>query len=163
MNIQIKILGSDDIALADDLAHIMISAWRAGFRNILLDAIIEKYTGFQPCADMFRKILASGTGTMYLAQANGQAAGLLYWLDDGEIARIEALLTVPEVWGKGIASALIEQALADTVNFRCITVWPFSKNHRARRFYEKHSFTPTGRCRMGDAAEVEYLRTRITT
>ena len=160
MDIQIEQLDSAEVSSANGLAHIMIAAWRSGFRDILPAEIIEKYTQFGPCADMFRQILASGEGWMYLARLDSKCVGLLYWLPEGETARIEALLTVPEVWGKGVAKALLEQALADASSYKQITVWPFAQNHRARRFYEKHGFSPTGNHRMGDAEEIEYLRTQ---
>lgn len=162
MDIQIKRLAAEDIAVTNDLVHIMIGAWQSGFRNILPDSIIEKYTRFDPCADMFRQIIASGTGTMYLARLNGKSVGLLYWIPEEETARIEALLTIPEVWGKGVAAALMEQVLADTISFHAVTVWPFAENKRALRFYEKHGFSPSGHSRMGDSKEVEYLRTNAT-
>lgn len=106
---------------------------------------------------MFRQILISGTGTMYLAAYNGIPAGLLYWIADGNDARIEALLTIPEVWGSGVAAALMNRTLADTASYPAIHVWPFVENHRARRFYEKHGFHATGVSRLGDTSEVEYL------
>ena len=99
---------------------------------------------------------------MYLARLGDTASGLLYWLPEGNTARIEALLTIPEVWGEGVAAALMNRVLADTVGFHTISVWPFAENHRARRFYEKHGFSPSGRSRMGDANEVEYLRINAT-
>lgn len=150
-----------DTHFADDLARIMIAAWRAGFRGILSDETIAKYTQFEPCAAMFSQPLSSGDGTMYLAQLDGQPMGLLYWLpESAEAARIEALLTIPEAWGKGVGGTLMTQALADTkaAGHSTLHVWPFAQNYRARRFYEKQGFTPTGRKRMGDAEEVEYIR-----
>jgi len=156
MDIQIQQLCPDDISSAEDLAHIMIAAWRSGFRDILPEDTIEKYTQFEPCTQMFRQLLASGAGSLLLARMDSQPVGLLYWLPEEESARIEALLTVPEVWGKGVASALMERALKDASSYKKITVWPFLQNHRARRFYEKHNFSPTGRTRMGDAPETEY-------
>ena len=148
-----------DASFADNLAHIMISAWRNGFRGILEDSVIEKYTVFPDVASMFATILASNIGTMYLAQWNGQPAGLLYWLEEQGDARIEALLTIPEVWGKGVSATLMERALADikAAGYSVVHVWPFADNRRARRFYEKQGFHPSGQTRMGDAVEVEYL------
>lgn len=148
-----------DASYADNLAHIMISAWRNGFRGILEDSVIEKYTVFPDVASMFATILASNIGTMYLAQWNGQPAGLLYWLEEQGDARIEALLTIPEVWGKGVSAALMEfaQEAARVSGCSTIQVWPFAENHRARRFYEKHGFHSTDQIRMGDAAEIEYI------
>lgn len=162
MDISIQQLSVNDTPAAEALASVMISAWQAGFRGILPESTIEKYTQFHPCADMFRQIIASGIGTMYLARLGGQAVGLLYWIGEGETARIEALLTVPGLWGTGIAAQLMHRALQDASGFPSVTVWPFAENHRARRFYEKHGFSPTGRSRMGDAEEVEYLRTTAT-
>ncbi len=155
MDIQIKQLNSSEVSFSEDLARILISAWQSGFRDILPEETIEKYTQFTPCCAMFRHILTSGVGTMYLAKLDDKSVGLLYWLPEGDSFRIEALLTVPEVWGTGVAAALIERTLADAGG--SVTVWPFAKNHRARRFYEKHGFTTTGNTRKGDAEEVEYV------
>lgn len=151
------------LATQDDapvLSGIMKSAWRAGFHGILSDAIIEQYTQPDSCTAMFAQILASGDGTMYLARKSGIPAGLLFWLSEGDSLRIEALLTIPEVWGHGVGAALIEAALADGIRTRkdFIRVWPFVKNARARRFYEKWGFVPTGEHRTSDALEIEYIR-----
>ena len=146
---------------ASDMAHIMIDAWRAGFRGILSEETIDKYTQFEDCKSMFHQILISGTGTLYLASMNCQPAGLLYWLE-GETctARIEALLTCPEAWGKGVAAALMERCISDAKDVGCtaLQVWPFAENHRARRFYEKQGFAPSGASRHRDAFELEYIR-----
>lgn len=149
-----------DCVYSEALAHIMIAAWRSGFRGILEDAVIEQYTEFDGCKTMFSQLLESSAGTMYLASLNGKPVGLLYWLDEGDEARIEAILTVPEVWGQGVAAALMTRALSDakTAGFSLIRVWPFADNHRARRFYEKQGFVPSGRSRTGDAVEAEYFR-----
>ena len=87
--------------------------------------------------------------------------GLLFWLEEeNHTARVEALLTCPEAWGRGIAAALMERCVADAKAAGCtiLQVWPFAKNHRAKRFYEKHGFHPTSNSRMGDALEEEYVR-----
>ena len=158
MTISIRPVRPEDAAA---LAQIMIAAWRSGFRGILSEEIIDKYTQFQPCREMFTQLLASGAGTMYLAEGNSQPMGLLFWLEEeNHTARIEALLTCPEAWGKGIAAALMERCVTDAKAAGCDTlqVWPFADNHRAKRFYKKHHFLPTGATRTGDALEEEYIR-----
>lgn len=159
IEITVLSLAESSEALVESLSHIMIAAWRSGFRGILDDSIIEKYMEFPGVKTMFAQILASGIGTMYLAQFDGQPMGLLYWLEEDSNARIEALLTIPEAWGKGVGAALLERAMDDAKAAGCASlhVWPFAKNHRARRFYEKHNFRPTGQERLGDALEVEYV------
>lgn len=161
--IRVNRLDREDGDAAEALSRILIAAWRTGFRGILSDEIIEKYTEFEGCKAMFAQLLSSGVGTMYLGELDGSPAGLLYWLPEGEDARLEALLTVPEAWGKGVGPALMERALADMAEagVEAAHVWPFGENRRARRFYEKHGFAPSGKTHMGDALELEYIR-RIT-
>lgn len=144
---------------AEILAVIFISAWRSGFQGILPESIIEKYTQFISCKAMFSQLLDSGIGTMYLATLDEKPAGLLYWLTENENPRIEALLTISEAWGRGVGAALIERALADigAAGYSAASVWSFAENHRARHFYEKHGFHPTGQTRIGDASEMEYI------
>lgn len=142
------------------LANIMIAAWRSAFRGILEDTVIEQYTGFENCKAMFTQILTSGEGTIYLASLDSKPMGLLCWLGESrDAARIEGLLTCPEAWGKGVGAALMERALSDikAAGYSSVHVWPFAENHRARRFYEKQGFHPTGQTRMGDAPEMEYV------
>ena len=157
MTISIRPVRPEDAAA---LAQIMIAAWRSGFRGILSGDTIDKYTQFPPCQEMFTQLLASGAGTMYLAKGDGQPLGLLFWLEEeNRTARIEAILTCPEAWGKGIAAALMERCVTDAkaAGYDTLQVWPFAENHRAKRFYEKHRFLPTGNTRMGDALEEEYI------
>lgn len=146
---------------SENLAGIMIAAWQSAFRDILSEETIAQYTQEENCKAMFCHILASGVGTMYLAALDHRPMGLLYWhAESEEHARIEALLTVPEAWGKGVGAALMGTALADmsAKGFRAVHVWPFAENHRAQRFYQKFGFTATGNTHQGDALEFEYLR-----
>ena len=157
-SIEIRLATTDD---SETLARIMIAAWHSAFRGILSDDTIEQYTQFDPCAAMFSQILESGVGAMYLAELGSRPMGLLYWLPESQKdVRIEALLTIPDAWGKGIGSALMHRALFDmsVSGFTTAHVWPFAQNHRAQHFYQKHVFSPTGFSRQGDALELEYIR-----
>lgn len=143
------------------LADIMIGAWRSAFQDILSHAVMEHYTRKDACTAMFSQILASGQGHMYLASLNSKPMGLLYWLEETEAeVRLEALLTVPDAWGKGVGAALMEAALLDMMQagYQSVHVWPFAQNLRAQKFYQKFGFLPSGVSRMGDAREVEYIR-----
>ena len=54
--------------------------------------------------------------------------------------------TAPDTWGSGLAGAL-HDALLETWPRDTRTLWlrVFRDNHRARRFWEKHSWASTGR------------------
>ena len=143
------------------LADIMIKAWRSAFSDILSDAVIAQYTRKDACTAMFAQFLASGQGHMYLAFLNNKPMGLLYWLKEHKTdVHLEALLTIPDAWGKGIGAALMETALYDMAEaqYQSVHVWPFAQNLRGQKFYQKFGFLPSGVSRMGDAREVEYIR-----
>ena len=141
------------------LAEIMIAAWRSAFRGILAEDIIEKYTQFEGCRGLFDQLLGQDVGGLFLALLEGRPMGFVFVVQEGpEEARIEALLTVPDAWGRGVGAALMARALgyAQGLGVSSLHVWPFAENRRARRFYEKWGFGATGRERLGDAVEVEY-------
>lgn len=146
---------------ADSLARIMDSAWRSAFSSILSPEVIDRYTQPESCRKMFIQIISSGIGTLYMVKEDGHPMGLLYLVpENSKTFRIEGLLTVPEAWGRGIGTALMERAVSDAVSSGAkeLRVWPFEANLRARRFYEKWGFSPTGSTRSGDAPEMEYVR-----
>ena len=143
------------------LSDIMSAAWRSAVHGILSDVIIEQYTQKDICCAMFREILTSRQGHMYLAFLEEKPVGLLYWTSAFPTgSHLEALLTIPDAWGRSVGAALMKTALEDMDSAGCQTVhvWPFSENLRARRFYEKCGFSPSGNIRFIDAQEVEYVR-----
>ncbi|SDT48025.1 GNAT family N-acetyltransferase [Actinoplanes derwentensis] len=72
---------------------------------------------------------------------HGEVAGFAALKDD----QLLHLGTSVESWGSGLASAAHAEILALLPeNPR---LWVFTGNHRARRFYAKHGWEPTGRTR----------------
>ena len=70
----------------------------------------------------------------WVAEEDGVVVGLLVldgpWIDH--------LYLEPEVTGRGIGSALLDQAKARRPDG--LDLWAFQSNTRARRFYERHGF-----------------------
>ena len=78
---------------------------------------------------------------------------------------IVAFYADPRVWGRGIAPRLIEhtELRLRTEGFTSAVLWVLTDNPRARRFYERHGWAPTGiegtfATRGTSVPEVEYRK-----
>lgn len=78
---------------------------------------------------------------------------------------INAFYADPRVWGTGVGSALMEhtELRLRAEGFNTAVLWVLTDNPRARRFYARHGWTPTGReanfeVRGTVAPEVEYRK-----
>jgi GNAT superfamily N-acetyltransferase len=82
-----------------------------------------------------------------------------------EVGEVRTMFAVPAAWGRGVGRALMTAALDDLRErgYSEATVWSFSDNERANRFYERHGFTRDGADRTEQAwayiREVRYRRT----
>ena len=125
---------------------------------------MEKYTDAEKCVQMLERVFDSGIGHMYIAGIDGKACGELFWKSaDERDAEIVALHTLKRVWGRDVGRALMDKALTDIAEngFFAVTLWVFKENIRARKFYEKCGFAPTGQERVSAydrAVEVQYRR-----
>ena len=139
---------------ADEIAAAHIASWRAAYAHIFPSTIFDdpefdesRYAMWRawsrsPTADGRLIVAVAGDRTVGFAHtghaepaATGQRWGELY-----------AFYTHPDAWGSGAASALMAAALdhlASLGHGRAI-LWTFSDAHRARRFYEKTGWEPTG-------------------
>ncbi len=63
--------------------------------------------------------------------------------DDGH--EVRAIYILPECHGQGVGKALMDEACAWLGNKRDVSVWVFSHNAGAIKFYEKCGFTKTGK------------------
>lgn len=83
----------------------------------------------------------------WVAEADGRAVGLatLVHNQDEQVGAIELLAVDPDYQGRGIATALIDTAIAESKNLGCkrIEVWTGGDpgHGPARRSYEKAGFT----------------------
>lgn len=78
---------------------------------------------------------------------------------------INAFYADPRVWGRGVAAALIvhTELRLRAEGFADAVLWVLIDNPRARRFYERHGWTPTGiegafEIRGTSVPEVEYRK-----
>ena len=83
-------------------------------------------------------------GVVLLAEQEGVAVGVAAL----DACWLHGLYVVPEAWGTGVALALQDAALAAMPDCAEVKLWVLEENRRARRFYEKHGWRPSGESRV---------------
>ncbi len=138
--------------VAEELGFIHATSYRRAYRGIVPDNILAEYTP-QKRAAAFRQAIAKDEDEIYLFKVNHSAVGFAvlnkhphYPGAAEDEAEINALFFLPDFWGMDAAS----RALAFCFNrlrllgYKRATVWVMEGNDRARRFFEKNGFLPTG-------------------
>ncbi|MGV9282267.1 GNAT family N-acetyltransferase [Streptomyces sp. NPDC003730] len=84
----------------------------------------------------FRHVVVERHETWVAEEAGGAVVGVMV-LEGGELAQ---LYLAPERRGRGIGDRFV--ALAKERRAGGLSLWTFQVNEPARRFYERHGFTP---------------------
>ncbi len=125
-------------------------AWRVGFEGLFETGFLEQAVTERrerwvtSLAD-----LPSGTHVL-VAEVHQHVTGFVHLgrsADRPDVGEVYAIYVHPDHWGTGAARSLLEAALqrllADDVDE--VVLWTHEGAARARRFYEKHGWSPTGR------------------
>jgi ribosomal protein S18 acetylase RimI-like enzyme len=96
-----------------------------------------------------RRLLASLSAEILVAQANGAIAGvaIVLFRANSRIARLYSIAVDPEHTGRGIASALLARAETIARSRRCLSLRleVHEKNHGAVKVYGKAGYRQFGR------------------
>ena len=153
---------------AGRLADIFVAAWRAGYRGVVADEVIdaldvEIWTG------TFAELLQSADfRTAVWRSDDGTALGFARFGPDPDLSRATAgylasLYVHPAAAGRGLGRALLDHAVSEmTAAGRTRqSLWVFAGNSRARSLYERAGFTATGARRTDPrwgAVQLRYAR-----
>lgn len=148
------------------LAYIQTESWKAAFRGILADDVLEQKTKLDRTTAMYRRLLEQNTGKGYLLHVEGKPHCIAWWdaardADMPGYAELICIHSLPDRWRQGFGSKMMEAVLRDmtVAGYRKVMLWVFEENRRARRFYERHGFTASGKVQEGlGANEVCYER-----
>ena len=148
------------------LAYIQTESWKAAFRGILTDDVLEQKTKLDRATAMYRRLLEQNTGHGYLLRVEGEPYCIAWWdaARDANMpgyAELICIHSLPDRWRQGFGSKMMEAVLQDmtVAGYRKAMLWVFEENHRARHFYERHGFSVSGKVQQGlGANEVSYER-----
>lgn len=161
--IEIRRAERDDV---DALCDTHVESWRVGYRNVFPDELLDstvfaesRHTQWSSAwwLEDPRQALFAGTidgRVLGFANAGGErTGGVASEFGRGEVY---AFYLHPSAWGSGLAGALIATAeawLREQGRTEAV-LWVLRDNPRARAFYEKSGWSPTGVETMWDGPQL---------
>ena len=143
---------------APAIADLHVRAWQATYRHVFPAAALDAMSPGERIVRWEQNVLDAHV-PVFVADEGGRVVGFVAVGPsrdadcDGELWGI---YVAPEAWGTGAAGRLMEAALEDLrANFREAILWVLDDNPRARRFYEKHGWSPDGTTKRGRHLDVE--------
>ena len=140
------------------------TSWKTAYRGMIPDEYLDN---IQPGKWTFtvenpdRPTLLALDGQRIVGASSYSAARREDMAGWGEII---SLYLLPEYFGRGVGFRLMQAAVNElsSLGFRRIYLWVLEENHRARRFYERFGFRPSGAvldANIGgrDVREVQYI------
>jgi GNAT superfamily N-acetyltransferase len=163
---------------ADGITDVQVASWRAGYAHVFPQSVL-----YADDFDSSRRTMWNNwrftpghrvvVVTEEDAQGDARVIGFCSFGPERERARgftgrgeVWAFYLHPDRWGCGAAAELmdhVEQRLK-AEGFATVVLWVLDDNPRARRFYERHGWAPTGIAANFDdycevsVPEVEYRR-----
>ena len=152
---------------ARTVAEIHVAGWRAGYRGLLDDALLDSLSVEERAAGWERGLAG---GSRVLLGGDGQEVrGFVCFgpardedLPAG-LGEVHALYVAPAAWGRGTGGALLDAALAELAADGCsgAVLWTLEGNARARGFYERRGWRADGAAKLQELpgaalAEVRY-------
>ena len=146
-----------------------VAAWRAAYRGILSDALLDGLDAEQLEA-VWHQIVDQTDRTNLVIDREGQAIGFVGFgasrdqgLDPAEAAEIYGIYVHPEQQHTGAGSALMEAALdqLSSQGYRLVVLWTMRDNTLAHRFYQKNGFRPDGATKVSERQEERFEEVRF--
>ena len=138
------------------MGHIMSVSFRTAFADFVTRETMDACAREESCAALLEGVFREGQMRFLM----GGDSGMLVWQRTDDGAEIVAIHSLPDSWGTGLGSAMLEEAL-NQIGGGTVFLWAFKENKRARRFYEKHGFRWDGTERISEfdgAMEVRYVK-----
>jgi GNAT superfamily N-acetyltransferase len=146
---------------AAEITDVQVASWRAGYAHIFapealgapeFESTRREFWSAWRLSPGERVMVAVDTSDETPGESGRVAAFASFGLerDRGTIRRgrgeIYAFYAHPDAWGSGVANVLMDavDARLRSDGFGQAVLWVLDDNPRARRFYERHGWTPTG-------------------
>lgn len=139
---EIRLLRETDSRL--EVSRIYEESWRFAYQGVIPQAYLDGIP-----AGLWARAL-DGRDSLVLTE-HGALVGTASvcpsrWPDWPGFGEVVSLYLLPEYMGRGYGGPLLEAAVETLAErgFRDMLLWVLEENRRARRFYEKHGFRPSG-------------------
>ncbi len=146
----------------DGIGKVYCDSWKAAYQNMLPKAYLASLTAENCVPDKVsaNDIVLAGQervlGICHISEARSR--------DEKEWGEVVAIYLLPEIWGSGVGSELLQSAVRKLKQngLKNVCLWVLKDNIRARKFYEKNGFIKSGNEREIEIAEcniseVEYI------
>ncbi len=135
-----------------DLAYIQTESWKAAFKTILSEEILQKYTEITRAIAMYKRLLDENIGNGYILEVDEKPHCIAWWdkardSDMSDYAEIICIHSLQNKWRNGYGAKMMDKVLEDIKNagYSKVMLWVFTENNRARRFYEACGFVTYGK------------------
>jgi ribosomal protein S18 acetylase RimI-like enzyme len=165
---------SPEVVDAPQIARTKNDSWRAGYRGLLPDAVLDQLDD-QRSAAQWAEWLRDGyedAGVRAEVRVATDAVRRVVGVsafgadrdlpDDANRGELWVLYVAPSHWGRGYGYALLrdaEAALAASGR-RALSLWVLASNDRARRFYERGGWRDDGELKPFGDSGLDELRYR---
>lgn len=116
-------------------------SWRAAHAGIVSEAFLLAHTQERMLRALLEEAAKPGRET-YVYMAAGRAAGIL--VVDRIGAEIVKLYVEPASQGRGVGGELLRYGLSRLADQAVVRLCVMNVNAKARAFYERHGFRPSG-------------------
>lgn len=159
------------IADAHDIAELHVASWKAAYRGLMPDAVLDGLS-VPKRAEMWQRIIAEKKFQLLVAEHDDGIVGFVNFGSardpdavPGLTGEILAIYVDPNRWHEGIGRELLEAVLSElrSAGFNEVILWVLDSNSRARVFYERAGFSVDGATKngiVGDNAKIQEVRYR---
>ncbi len=128
---------------AEAIARVGVETWRAAYGHAVPAETLARVDVGER-AEMWKRFLAGANAT-FVGELDGEIRGFVNVgesRDDPGVGELFAIYVLPEAWGTGLATALIERGEEElrARGFTAATLNVLADNPRARRFYERQGW-----------------------
>lgn len=148
------------------LAHIHSQSWQQAFAAILSPGELTAHTDTAGIQAMYRALLSRPELRIFLGSTEDDPCCLAAWgpfrgESVPQAAELVCIHCLPALWRQGYGSEMMAHVLSDMreAGFSTTALWVFEDNTRARCFYERLGFAPTGD-KKADYSASEILYTK---
>ena len=152
---------------AEPIARVHTSAWQAAYLGILDDEYLAALDWHERAARWVDLLGRNDGATILVALVDAQVVAFATGgrSRDPEAVGDElyAIYVLPELWGRGLGSLLLERMISGFLASTPITLWVLEDNTPAIAFYSRHGFAPDGVSKLAhiggrDVREIRLVR-----